>query len=73
MERKSFNGLSIKPIGEVINEAKKFIQDRKEGKEPSLRLGSEKINSAFMDGLDWNRIVTVAGLSGSGKSTLVRQ
>ncbi len=73
MEKGSFNGLAIKTISDVVEEARVYISDRKTGKEKSLRVSSKKVNSAFMDGFDWNRIITVAGLSGSGKSTLVGQ
>ena len=73
MEKKSFSGLTIKPIGRVVEETTTFIKDRMEGREKSLKVESNKFNAAFMDGIDWNRIITIAGLSGSGKSTLTRQ
>ena len=73
LEKKSFNGLAIKQISDVVEEAKLFIRNRKEGIEKSLRLSSDKVNNHLMDGIDWNRIVTIAGLPGSGKSTLARQ
>ena len=72
-EKKSFNSLPIKPLKEVTEEAKLFISNRKEGIEKSLRLKSHKINSSFMGGLDWNRIITIGGASGAGKSTIARQ
>lgn len=67
------NTLRIKSMTEVVDEAKYYINERREGRQQSLKVVSEKINSTFMDGFDWNRIVTIAGLSGSGKSTLLRQ
>lgn len=73
MERTSFRSLAIKKMPQVIDEALEFILRRKEGLEPSLKTKSTKINDTFLNGFDWNRIVTVAGLSGCGKSTLVRQ
>lgn len=73
MGKTSFNGLQVKSISHVIDETKQFINDRKTGKEKSLKVSSNKINEAFMDGLDWNRIITIGGMSGSGKSTLARQ
>lgn len=73
MEKKSFNGLTIKKLDQVVTETKEFINNRRFGIEKSLKLSSYKVNQAFMDGLDWNRIVTIAGLSGSGKSTIARQ
>jgi len=73
MEKKSTKLLEVKRIPTVVDEAREFILRRKEGLEPSLKVRSSKLNDTFLDGFDWGRIVTVAGLSGSGKSTLVRQ
>lgn len=73
MGNKSYNSLQIKVIDEIASEAKVFITDRRIGKEKSLKVASEKVNSTFMNGIDWNRIITIAGISGSGKSTLCRQ
>lgn len=73
MEKRSANVLAFKSMPEVVEEARIYIEDRKAGKQKSLRVGSRKVNETFMDGFDWNRIVTVAGLSGAGKSTIVRQ
>ena len=57
------NTLRIKSMTEVVDEAKYYINERREGRQQSLKVVSEKINSTFMDGFDWNRIVTIAGLS----------
>jgi ABC-type proline/glycine betaine transport system ATPase subunit len=65
--------LQIKSISEVAESAKQYIADRKSGKEKSLKVKSEPVNSTFMNGFDWGRITTIAGLSGSGKSTILRQ
>jgi hypothetical protein len=51
-------------MAQVVEETKTYIKDRKEGRQTSLRVGSNKVNSAFLDGFDWNRIITIAGLSG---------
>ena len=72
-EKKSANTLGIKSLSEVASEASKYIERRKNGEENSLKVGSKKINSAIMGGIDWGRIITIAGLSGSGKSILSRQ
>lgn len=72
MEKKS-NNLEIKSMTVIAEQARQYIEDRKEGREKSLRVRSEKINRHIMNGFDWNRIITIAGLSGSGKSTLCRQ
>ncbi|MFN9111574.1 MAG: DnaB-like helicase C-terminal domain-containing protein [Bacteroidota bacterium] len=68
-----FSSLEIKSVKTVADNTKQYIIDRRNSKQRSLRVKSEKVNSCFMNGFDWNRIITVAGLSGSGKSTLVRQ
>ncbi len=73
MENNSSRGLTIKSISEVVEDTKSFIDRRRSGVETSLRVRSSKVNSAFMDGFDWNRIITLAGMPGSGKSTLARQ
>lgn len=73
MEKTSFKSLAIKQMPEIVNDAIKFIESRQKGLEPSLKVKSKKINDTFLDGFDWGRIATVAGMSGAGKSTLVRQ
>ncbi len=69
----SYNKLEVRSISDVADDTFKFIKDRKDGKAPSLKVKSAKVNKTFLNGFDWGRILTVAGLSGSGKSTLVRQ
>ncbi len=73
MAKASARTLAIKSMAEVAVDTKKYIVDRKLGKEKSLQVSHSKINKAFMNGFDWNRIITIGGLSGSGKSTLLRQ
>lgn len=73
MEKRSSRSLNVKGISEVSKEAREYIVERAEGREKSLKVASKKLNSCFMDGFDWNRIVTVAGMSGSGKSTVLKQ
>lgn len=72
-EKVSAKTLPIKSIGEVVETTKTYIDNRRNGKEKSLKVGSEKINKTFLAGFDWNRIITIAGMPGSGKSTLARQ
>ena len=72
-EKKSARTLQIRNIREVASETRIFIDNRRTGKEKSLKVRSSKVNNCFMDGFDWGRIITIAGLSGSGKSTLLRQ
>ena len=73
MNQKGANILQFRGISEVAEEARVFIENRRSGKEQSLKVKSKKINETFMNGFDWNRIITIAGLSGSGKSTIARQ
>lgn len=73
MEKISVNTLEIKSMSKVVEDTKKYIKDRKDGKQTSLKVSSSKVNSSFLNGFDWNRIITIAGLSGSGKSTIMRQ
>lgn len=60
-------------ISKGVELTKKAIKERKEGTVKSLRTSKETFNKALMNGIDWNRIVTFAGLSGSGKSTLLEE
>lgn len=69
--KKSSNALEIKHISEGVLHAKKYIKDRKDGIERSLQTSFKKLNKTLMDGIDWYRILTIAGLSGSGKSTIL--
>lgn len=73
MEKNSAKLLPIKAISEVVDDTRRYILNRKSGKEKSLKVKSNKVNKSFMNGFDWGRIVTIAGLSGSGKSTILRQ
>ena len=73
MGRGSYNKLIIKSSAEVARETKTFIENRRNGREKSLKVRSNKVNKTFMNGIDWNRIITIAGISGSGKSTIARQ
>lgn len=73
MENRGANTLTIKPMSTVIEETKEYVRRRKEGLEKSLKTSSTLVNETFMDGFDWNRIITLGGMSGAGKSTLARQ
>lgn len=72
-EKKSSGTLPIKTMEDIVAETVTYIERRRSGEETSLKVASKRINDTFMDGFDWGRIVTIAGLSGSGKSTLLRQ
>ena len=70
MERKLSK---VRSISQIVENTKEFIEKRSTGEIKSLRVKSEKINQCFMDGFDWNRIITLAGMSGAGKSMLYKQ
>lgn len=52
MEKASFSKLSIKSISTIADEAKVYIERRASGLEKSLLVGSAKVNSVFMNGID---------------------
>ena len=59
------NTLAIKSMATVVAEAKQYINDRHTGVVKSLKVASKRVNETFMDGFDWNRILTIGGLSGN--------
>lgn len=65
--------LRYEHLSSGVERAKKYIQDRNSGLSRSLLTSKPKLNSVFMDGIDWNRILTIGGLSGSGKSTILEE
>lgn len=67
------NTLAIKSMSTVVEETKDYVRRRRDGLEKSLKTSSKAVNATFMDGFDWNRIITIGGMSGAGKSTLARQ
>lgn len=52
MESRSFKGLTVKSMKDVVEETKEYIGRRKRGEERSLRVSSDKVNNAFMGGFD---------------------
>lgn len=62
---------SFKHISEGVNLTKQLIKSRQAGDVKSLLTSIPKFNSVLMGGLDWNRILSIAGLSGSGKSLIL--
>ena len=74
MEKNSLKpGLAIAHYSQKIDEAKVFIKKRMKGEAPSLKTSFKKLNDALFEGLEWNRIITIAGLSASGKSLMLSQ
>lgn len=52
MEKRTANVLEFKSMSEVVEEARAYISDRREGRQKSLKVSSSKINDCFMDGFD---------------------
>jgi replicative DNA helicase len=62
---------SYNHISKGVKLTKDFLKARKSGEAKSLLTAIPKLNDLLMNGLDWNRILTIAGLSGSGKSMIL--
>ncbi len=62
-----------KHISEAAREAKKLIEDRRDGIIVPLATCWTKLNKAIMGGLEWGTMATVGGLSGAGKTAFVAQ
>lgn len=67
------SSLPINHISEGTARTYQYILDRKEGRITSLKTSKNKFNQALMNGLDWGRILTIAGLSSAGKSTILEE
>lgn len=63
--------MEIKHISFGAKKARDYIDKRRSGEERSLKTSFERLNSTLLNGIDWYRIMTIAGLSGSGKSTIL--
>lgn len=60
--------LPVRHISVTADRFLKSVYGRKAGNVKSLRTGFLKFDRALLDGIEWYRILTIAGLSGSGKS-----
>ncbi len=65
--------LKVKSIKEGVSSTLRYIKARREGELSSLKTSFTKLNQALLNGIDWFRIFTIAGLSGGGKSTILEQ
>ena len=72
MEEK-LNKTQYRHISEAGVEILQYMDSRRKGEEKSLLTRWEKFNKACMGGLDWNTIVTIAGMSGAGKSSIANE
>lgn len=65
---KSSGQLPVRHISVTADRFVKSVYGRRAGDVKSLRTGFLKFDRALLDGIEWYRILTIAGLSGSGKS-----
>lgn len=66
-------GKGFKTHGDARREALAYIKGRRDGTIQSLKTPWAKYNDAHVDGLEYGRIITLAGMSGSGKSAIGNQ
>lgn len=67
MEKNSYN-LKYRTMNDVVNEAVKYIDGRKNHTISSLKTRWNKFNKCCMGGIEPNTVYTIAGISGAGKS-----
>ena len=65
--------MDFKHIGKSIEDFMSTVDGRRKGTIRSLRTSLNKLNKHTMNGIPWNRIITLAGRSGSGKSLFLEQ
>jgi hypothetical protein len=65
--------MSYKPITIAVEKALNYIDGRRKGEIKSLKTSHSKLNNVTLQGFEWNKIITLAGLSGSGKSMILEQ
>lgn len=65
--------LPVHHISEGVERTKDYIDKRVQGLINPLRTFSKKLNEKLEGGIEWHRIMTIAGLSGSGKSIALEQ
>ena len=67
------NSLSFKHISVDAKNTLELIKERRSGKNMPLKTGIEKLDKVLLNGVDWNKIITIAAMSGSGKSVFCEQ
>lgn len=72
-KQKDYKGLPYKSISDVAKETFTYIKQRKNREIKSLKTPWKKFNKASMGGIEWNTIITIAGMSGSGKTAMINQ
>ena len=63
--------MEYRHISYGVDSALNYIDKRRKGEIVSLKTSFAKLNKALMAGIDWGRIMTIAGQSGAGKSTIL--
>ena len=62
-----------KHISIATQEAKKLIEDRRDGIIVPLKTPWEKLNKSIVGGFEWWTMATIGGLSGAGKTAFIAQ
>lgn len=65
--------IKIVSIAEIVDDYVDYVKNRQLGVITSVKTGLNKLDSTMMDGIEWNRVITIAGMSRSGKSMLTEQ
>lgn len=65
--------MEYRHISHGVRRTLDLIEARKDGTLKSLRTSKAPLNDTLVGGIDWNRIISFAGLSGSGKSVLLEE
>ena len=67
------NSLTFTHISHAVNKSVDYIDGRRKGKYKSLKTGFKKLDRSLLNGIEWNKIFSVAAMSGSGKSVFLEQ
>lgn len=60
-------------IADVGKEAIDYVEKRKTGEISSLKTKWEKFNYVTLNGIEWQSIITIAGMSSSGKTLILNE
>lgn len=67
------SSLKWESIDHAAERAIKELEGRRDGRITSLQTGSKKLNDALLDGIPWNKVMTIAARSKAGKSMYLEQ
>lgn len=73
MRERSSKSLTFRHISHAVEKSLDYIDGRRKGKYKSLKTGFHKLDSALLNGIEWNKIFSVGAMSGSGKSVFLEQ